>query len=111
MIGCACGAIAAILFMSRLIAMRTRAIIRKWATENGIEILSATVKRFPFKGPFNRGTNFRGQMVLWLKVRLKDGLEKSCWLRCGNRFGGIWLGNETEAKWEDNAMTVEQQPE
>jgi hypothetical protein len=105
-IGGVCGAIVAIFFMSRLIAIRAKTIVNKWATQNGVEIVSGRVRRFPNKGPFNWGTNFRGQIVLFLKVRCGDGEQRACWIRCGNRFGGIWLGNQTEVKWENHEKAV-----
>jgi hypothetical protein len=100
-LGGVCGAIVVVFVMSRLIASRTKTIVKKWAIDNGVQIVSGKVRRFPSKGPFNRGTNFRGQIVLLLRVRYGDGRERSCWIRCGNRFGGIWLGDDTEVKWED----------
>ena len=105
-VGGVCGAIVAVFLMSRLIAFRTKAIVKKWATQNGVEIVSGKARRFPFKGPFHWGTNFCGQIVLFLKVRCGDGQERSCWIRCGNRFGGIWLGNQAEVKWEDHETAV-----
>jgi hypothetical protein len=100
-VGGVCGVLIAVFFMSRLIAIRTKAILNKWATENGVEIVLGKVRRFPFKGPFKWWTNGRGQIVCFLKVRGRDGQERSCWIRCGNRFGGIWFGSRTEVKWED----------
>lgn len=101
-VGGVCGAAVAVFVMSRLISIRTKAILKKWATESGVTIVSGRVKRFPFKGPFNRQTNFRGQIVCLLTVRGRDGQERTCWIRCGNRFGGIWLGSDTEVKWEEH---------
>jgi hypothetical protein len=100
-IGGVCGALVAVFFMSRLVAMRMKAILNKWASENEVEIVMSRVKLFSFKGPFKWWTNGRGQMVCFLRVRGRDGQERSCWIRCGTTFGGIWLSSKTEVKWEE----------
>src|SRR5271166_5470134 len=93
-IGGLCGAILGVVLMSRLVAFRTKAILNKWAAENRVEIALRKPRLFPFKGPFKWWTNGRGQIVYFLRVRGQDGQERSCWIRCGNRFGGIWFGSQ-----------------
>jgi hypothetical protein len=104
--GCIFGAIVVFFAMSRIVAFRVSAILKNWAAQNKLKIVSGKVKRFPNKGPFNLNTNGRGQIVCFLKVQAQNGQERSCWIRCGNRFGGIWLGNQIEVKWEENEAAL-----
>ena len=79
---------------------RSRAILRKWAGENGFEILERK-QEFLGTGPFKPWTNSRNQTIFFLRVRGRDGRERSCWARCGSYFGGVFFSNAIEIRWDE----------
>ena len=63
--------------------LRSRAVLRNWASWNGLQILS-------FKTCFAWG-GFSGgapkQVVFWVRVRDGEGRERTGWVRCGTPAG------------------------
>ena len=77
---------------------RSRSLLQQWAAENGYEILHSEY-RTVFRGPFFWTTS-KGQTVYYVKIRDRDGNERTGWVRCG----GWWLGlmsDKTEVRWEN----------
>jgi len=99
-VGGICGAFLGVCMMVGLVGSRSKPILDKWATENGVQIVLRKLRLWPFTGPFKWWTNGRGQAVYFLRVRGRDGRERSCWIRCGSWFGGIWFSSKTEVKWD-----------
>lgn len=80
---------------------RAKALLYSWAAESGFQILSFD-KRYMFgTGPFKWWTNSRNQIVYYVRVRDRDGRERSAWVRCGNYFGGVLFSKRTEVKWQE----------
>jgi hypothetical protein len=104
-IGGLCGTFLGFRMMVGLVNLRSKPILDKWAAENGVEILLCKLKHWPFTGPFKWWTSGRGQVVYFLRVRRRDSSERSCWVRCGTPFWGIWFSNMTEVKWDESAAS------
>jgi hypothetical protein len=102
-VGGICGAFLGVCMMIGLVDSRSKPILDKWATENEVEILLRKQRFWPFTGPFKWWKVGRGQSVYFLRVRSRDGRERSCWVRCGSQFGGIWFSKKTEVKWAEAA--------
>jgi hypothetical protein len=75
---------------------RSRGVLRKWARDNGVEIVAS---RFCFfNGPFIV-TSTKGQAVYYVTVRDPSGGERSGWVRCGGFFVGM-LSDSAVVKWD-----------
>jgi hypothetical protein len=77
---------------------RGRALLNHWAQENGFEILHSEF-RMAGAGPF---TWTRNQIVYFVRVRDREGRERSGWVRCGSFWRGIF-SDKTEVRWKDES--------
>ena len=82
-----------------LFRKRSKTILENWAKENKVEIISSK-QEFLETGPFKWWTNSRNQTIYHLRVRERDGLERSAWARCGSYFGGVVFSDEIEVRWD-----------
>jgi hypothetical protein len=96
-LGISLGLIALIISWCKLTIARADAIVRRWALENGFELLH--FKRCFYKGGFSWLTTSRNQIVYEVQIRDPWKEERSGWLRCGNYFGVIF-SNEAEVRWK-----------
>ena len=78
---------------------RSKKILNQWAERNEIELLSSEQGFLAF-GPFKWWTTSRNQTIFHLRVRDRDGLERSAWARCGSHFGGVFFSDEIEIQWD-----------
>jgi len=76
--------------------LRSRSILRQWASEHGFEILRSEYRNIG-RGPFSWSS--RGQAVYYVRVRDSKGVERSGWVNCGGRLFGL-LPEKAEVKWE-----------
>jgi hypothetical protein len=79
---------------------RSQSLLERWATANGYEILHSEYRHLR-RGPFLGKVSVK-QIVYYVKVRSRDGHERSGWVRCGGAWSGL-LSNKTEVRWEDEA--------
>ena len=80
---------------------RARAVLRAWAGEGGFQILRFQRTNITGRGPFGWWTNGPHQAIYHIRVRDREGRERSCWVRCGSFFGGMLFSNKTEVKWDE----------
>jgi hypothetical protein len=77
---------------------RSRLVLQQWAAANGFEIT-----HFEFRslrtGPFF-WTGSGKEAVYYVRVRGKDGRERSGWVRCGTFWVGLF-SDRAEVRWED----------
>ncbi len=76
---------------------RSRAMLERWATINGYELLQAEFSWMRF-GPFF-WTSSKGQQIYRIEVRTRDGQLRRGWARCGSYWWGIFE-DKVEARWE-----------
>ena len=79
----------------------SKTILRRWAGENGFQIISFEQRYLFFTGPFKWWSNGRGQFVYRVVIRDRDGHERSGWVRCGSYLGGVLFNNDVEVRWEE----------
>ena len=84
----------------RFMRARSEVILRKWADENGFEILQHKQEFFA-GGPFKWWTTNRNQTVFLLRVRGRNGCERSCWARCGGCYFGVIFSDAIEIRWDE----------
>jgi hypothetical protein len=77
------------------------AIVRAWAAENGFHIVRFEKKNLTRRGPFSWRSTGRNQAIYHVRVRDREGKERSAWVRCGSYFGGIFFSKKTEVKWDE----------
>jgi hypothetical protein len=77
---------------------RSRSVLEHWAEANGYEILHSEYRNL-FRGPFV-WTSSKGQSVYYVRVRARDGHERSGWVRCGGFWAGLF-SDKAEVRWED----------
>jgi hypothetical protein len=82
---------------------RGASVLQGWASANDYEIVHSEFRNLR-TGPFF-GTGSSKQPVYYVTVRMKDGRERSCWVRCGSSFGGLF-SDKTEVRWEDEISQV-----
>jgi hypothetical protein len=70
---------------------RSKVILQKWAEENRFQITAKKQRYMFFTGPFRWWTNGKNQIIYFVKVRDKEGRERSGWVRCGGYLGGVLL--------------------
>jgi len=80
---------------------QARARLSEWAERNGFEIVRAE-PRFRSLGPFSSWTTGRSQAVYFVNLRPPGGVVRSCWVRCGTRFGGVWFSDKVDVEWEES---------
>jgi len=81
--------------------VRSKTLLQKWAAENGFQITHYERKWLFFTGPFKWWTTSRNQTVYFVRVRDRDGYERSGWVRCGSFFGGVLFSDKTEVRWDE----------
>jgi hypothetical protein len=79
---------------------RANSLLHRWADENGFQILQSETRTI-FAGPFT-WTSSRNQIVYFVRVRDREGRERSGWLRCGSFWSGIF-SDKTEIRWKDES--------
>lgn len=79
---------------------RSRSVLEQWADENGFEILSSEYRNL-FRGPFSWTTS-KGQTVYYVRVRDRQGTERTGWVRCGGWVLGL-MSDKAEVRWEDES--------
>jgi hypothetical protein len=77
---------------------RSRTVLERWAAENCFEILESDYRSL-CRGPFF-WTSSEEQTVYKVKVRDREGVGRSGWVRCGRWFVGLW-SDRVEVKWDD----------
>jgi hypothetical protein len=77
---------------------RSREVLDQWAQTNQFEIIHAEFRNI-FQGPFSFRTT-QGQSVYYVKIRDRNGYERSGWVRCGGFLTGIF-SDKVEVRWED----------
>jgi hypothetical protein len=81
---------------------RSKIILKKWADENGFEIVEKKQRYMIFTGPFKFWTNSRNQIIYCLTVRDREGHERSGWARCGSYLGGVFFSDKIEVRWDEH---------
>jgi hypothetical protein len=93
-------AIVALIGWLWLYFLRAKAVLRAWATKGGFQILAFQKTNITGRGPFNWWTNSPNQAIYHIRVRDREGRERSAWVRCGSYFGGVLFSNKAEVRWE-----------
>src|SRR5450432_2194307 len=75
---------------------RSKIILQNWAKENGFQITQSKQRYMFFTGLFKFWTNSRNQIIFFLRVRDREGHERSGWIHCGSYFGGVFFSNEIQ---------------
>ena len=89
------------LILARESFSRAKRSIQVWAEENGLEVLQAD-RRSMRTGPFQWWTTSRGQIIYLVRVRDRDGRERSAWVRCGSYLGGVTFSEKIEVRWDEH---------
>jgi hypothetical protein len=92
--------IAAFLGLWWLVLSRAKAILRQWAADGGFQLLGSEKSYMIGTGPFKWWTNSRSQIVYHVRVRDREGRERSAWVRCGSYFGGVLFSRQAEVRWD-----------
>jgi hypothetical protein len=82
---------------------RSKSLLQKWATSNEYEILHSELRELR-RGPF-LWTGSGKQTVYYVRVRSRDGHERSAWVRCGGFWSGL-LSDKTEVRWDDETRAA-----
>ena len=80
---------------------RAKAILQAWAAEGGFQILGREKSYMIDTGPFKWWTNGRSQIIYHVRVRDREGRERSAWVRCGSYLGGVLFSRKAEVRWEE----------
>ena len=80
---------------------RSKVILKKWADENGFDIVEKKQRYMFFAGPFKFWTTSRNQIIYWFRVRDRAGQERSGWARCGSFWGGVFFSDKIEIRWDE----------
>jgi uncharacterized protein YcfJ len=75
-------------------------ILRKWAGKNVFELLEKKCHYFNYKGPFDLWTTSNSQVVYSVRIRDRQGNERTGWVRCGTFLGGVFFSNKAEVRWD-----------
>ena len=78
---------------------RSRLLLRRWADENGYELLHAEQRMFR-KGPYMWSS--RAQAVYRVEIRDGEGRRRKGWVRCGAWFSGVF-GDKVEARLDESS--------
>jgi hypothetical protein len=73
--------------------LREQSRLRTWAAENGFQIVR--IERKGFKRPWF-WRHSRDRAVLRVRVRDREGRERTGWIRLP-----IWFGSQTEVQWDE----------
>jgi hypothetical protein len=52
-------------------------------------------------GPFSWWATSRGQVVYFVQVIDREGIQRSGWVRCGGFLGGVVGSRRAEVRWDD----------
>jgi hypothetical protein len=102
--------IAAIFFITLIVSVIwwfdkcSNDILKKWGDEHGFKVLWKEQRYLFFTGPFKWKS--RNQTIYFLKVRDRDGCERSGWVRCGSFIGGVFFSDKIEVRWDDERPTA-----
>lgn len=78
---------------------RSSMILRRWADENGYELLESRLNWLN-QGPFF-WTSSSGQTVYYVRVvNRSDGRLRQGWVRCGGFWGGLFDAR-AEVRWDE----------
>jgi len=77
-----------------------RATLRAWANEGGLQIVGFKKKNLTNRGPFRWATNSPNQSIFHVRVRDREGRERTGWIRCGSYLGGMLFSKKVEVKWD-----------
>jgi hypothetical protein len=83
---------------------RSKIILKRWADENGFEIVEKKQRYMFSTGPFKFWTNSRNQIIYFFRVRDRAGHERSGWARCGSYFGGVFFSDNIEIRWDETPV-------
>lgn len=83
-------------FFCLVMAVAVAMTISTWALANHLEIVSRSLGLFR-SGPFF--LTLGHQVVYRLTVQDQQGLEKTCWVRLGGFFSGLF-SDRIEVRWE-----------
>jgi hypothetical protein len=79
---------------------RSKSILRHWAEDSGFEIMDSRLQ------PLSNGAfdwiSSNGQTIYHVRIRDREGRERSGWVRCGSFWSGV-LSDKTEVKWESES--------
>ncbi len=77
-------------------------MIQRWAEKSGFELLHFRQRAFSETAPFSFWTSHRAPNY-FVRVRDRDGKERSGWIRLGTFFESIyWCDKDkVEVRWED----------
>lgn len=100
------GIAAAVVLFSGLASVanifRGRRLLKRWAEENGFQILHSERRRL-CAGPFT-WTRTINQIVYLVQVRDREGRERSGWVQCGSHWDGWGISdNQFEVRWKDES--------
>ncbi|HYG36596.1 MAG TPA: hypothetical protein VEC99_17515 [Clostridia bacterium] len=98
----ATGAVAAIVCMYQWGRHREILILQRWAEQNHLELLHFRQRAFSESAPFPFWTSHRTPNY-FVRVRGRDGKERSAWLRLGTVFESTYWGgkDKVQVKWEE----------
>jgi hypothetical protein len=97
---CVVGAMALLIGLFWLQIVRMRATLRAWANEGGFQIVGFKKKNLTNRGPFRWATNSPNQSIFHVRVRDREGKERTGWVRCGSYLGGMLFSKKVEVKWD-----------
>jgi hypothetical protein len=81
---------------------RAKALLRALAAHGRFQILSFDKRYMIGTGPFKWWTTSRSQIIYHIRVRDREGRERSGWVRCGSYLGGVLFSKQTEVRWDDH---------
>jgi hypothetical protein len=81
--------------------VRVRAALRAWANEGGFQIVGFKKKNLTNRGPFRWATNSPNQSIFHVRVRDREGKERTAWVRCGSYPGGVLFSKKVEVRWDE----------
>ncbi len=84
-------------FLFQAMFARSRVLLRRWAADNGFELLEYNYRMIR-KGPF--WWSQRGQVVYRVRIRDRQGRERAGWVRCGSILLGVF-GDQVEGRLDD----------
>lgn len=75
-------------------------ILQRWVAKNGFELLEKRQHYFFYRGPFDAWTTSNTQVVYSVRIRDRQGSERTGWVRCGTFLGGVFFSNKAEVRWD-----------
>lgn len=76
---------------------RSEALIDGWANDNHLTVVRKEARTLR-RGPMFWSTA-KGQTVYRITVREQHGMERSGWIRCGERWRGLY-SHKVEVRWD-----------